>query len=344
MKVHFHEPPPAQRMGGLDAAIRGMQEALEYLGHEVLVNPSTEAEPPNVAHFHGLWQPAFRSAARHYQSGRVPFVVSPHGMLEPWAWRHKLWKKFPYWHLVEKAWIRNALAVLATAPGEAQRLRRFLPNARVEVLPLGLTGDAIPDYGPARQKLGWGPNSTVLLFLSRIHEKKGLDLLLAALAGMDSLPPACKLVIVGPSEQPEYAARCRAFAEANEKHLPRVEWIGPAWADARWPYLQGADLFCLPTHSENFGLVVLEASQVGTPTLTTTGTPWADVLPKRGGFIAEPSVASLRAELERFFARGRANADERTQMANWARQNYTWDVLGPQYASLYERIAQSRAR
>ena len=344
MKIHFHEPPPAQRMGGLDAAIRGMQAALEKLGHQVMVNPPADAEPPGAAHFHGLWQPAFHAAAREYRSKRVPFVVSPHGMLEPWAWRHKRWKKFPYWHLVEKSWVRKAAAVLATAPAEAQRLKQFLPNTPIEVLPLGLTGEATADYTAARQKLGWGSNATVLLFLSRIHEKKGLDLLLEALAGMESLPPACKLVIVGPSEQPDYAGRCRQFAEANEKHLPRVEWVGAVWAEGRWPYLQGADLFCLPTHSENFGLVVLEASQVGTPTLTTTGTPWTDVLPKHGGFIAEPRVASLRSELKSFFARGRASAEQRAQLADWARQTYTWDALGPQYAALYERIAQSGAR
>ncbi len=344
MKIHFHEPPPAQRLGGLDAAIRGMQMALEKVGHHVRVNPPPDSELPDAAHFHGLWQPAFRAAAQHYRTRRVPFVVSPHGMLEPWAWRHKLWKKFPYWHLVEKPWVRQAAIVLATAIPEAQRLKRFLPGTPIEALPLGLTGDATPDYRTARQKLGWGPNATVLLFLSRIHAKKGLDLLLEALAGMESLPPACKLVIVGPSEQPDYAERCRQFAEANDKHLPRVEWIGPVWADARWPYLQGADLFCLPTHSENFGLVVLEACQVGTPALTTTGTPWADVLPKHGGFISEPRVASLRAELERFFACGRPSAEQRAQLADWTRQTYTWDALGPQYASLYERIVQSRAR
>ena len=95
MKLHFHQPPPAQRAGGLDAAIRSLQSALEALGHEVIVNPHKMSVQPDAAHFHGLWQPAYRSAARHYAGQNIPFVVSPHGMLEPWAWRHKRWKKLP---------------------------------------------------------------------------------------------------------------------------------------------------------------------------------------------------------------------------------------------------------
>jgi glycosyltransferase involved in cell wall biosynthesis len=343
MKIHFHEPPPAQRLGGLDAAIRGMQAALERRRHEVIVNPGLAAPRPDAAHFHGLWQPDFRRAARAYQKLGVPYVVSPHGMLEPWAWRHKRWKKLPYWHLVEAPWVRRAACVLATAPMEARRLAAFLPNTFVEVLPLGLTGDAKPAYAAAREKLGWPLGEIVLLFLSRIHEKKGLDLLLSALAGI-RLPPACRLVIVGPEEQPDYANRCRRFAEENATRLPPIEWKGPAWGEDRWPYLQGADLLCLPTHSENFGLVVLEASQVGTPVLTTTTTPWADVLRGHGGFSAEPHSESIRAELQRFFEQGCAPAEVRHEIAEWAGRTYDWQALGPRYAELYERLAQAAPR
>ena len=343
MRIHFHEPPPAQRLGGLDAAIRGMESALQQLGHDVLVNPSAAA-PPDVAHFHGLWQPPFRAAARSYHRQNVPYIVSPHGMLEPWAWRHKRWKKLPYWHLVERPWVRRAACVLATAPSEARRLTEFLPKTFIEVLALGLTGEAAPAYNSARAKLGWASGELILLFLSRIHEKKGLDLLLGALAGIDALPSSCRLVIVGPEEQPEYAERCRRFAAENAARLPPLDWLGPLWGDDRWPYLQGADLFCLPTHSENFGLVVLESCQVGTPVLTTTTTPWADVLRGQGGFSPEPNVESIRKELQRFFAQGRASDAARQKVAEWARQAYAWSTLGPRYAALYERLATSSSR
>ena len=89
---------------------------------------------------------------------------------------------------------------------------------------------------------------------------------------------------------------------------------------------------------------MLEACQVGTPVLTTTTTPWADVLRGHGGFGAEPNVESIRAELQRFFAQGRATEATREKVAQWARQTYDWRVLGPRYVALYERLAADTAR
>jgi glycosyltransferase involved in cell wall biosynthesis len=336
--IHFHEPPPAQRVGGLDAAIVGLRTAMEKAGVRVEMNPTGRGDA-QAAHFHGLWQRNFPGIARAYAARGIPYVVSPHGMLEPWAWRHRWWKKFPYWHLVEKRWTRRAACVLATAEPEAARLRRFFPKTRLECRPLGLTGQARPDYTAARARLGWREDELVLLFLSRIHEKKGLDLLLMALAEMKpAAPPGARLVIVGPEEQPAYVARCRSIATAHEARLPSIHWMGAVWGDERWPYLQGADLFCLPTHSENFGLAVLEALQVGTPALTTTETPWAEVLRENGrGYICTPRKEDVRLTLEEFFARPRRV--DRTALAHWAWTNYQWDALAPSYAALYDSLA-----
>jgi glycosyltransferase involved in cell wall biosynthesis len=335
MIVHFHQPPPAQRAGGLEAAIIGLRTALEEAGHRVEMDPATP-DGAAVAHFHGLWQRPFPALARAYAAQKIPCVVSPHGMLEPWAWRHRWWKKLPYWHLVEKRWTRRAACVLATAEQEAARLRRFFPRTRLESLPLGLTGDARPGYAAARTRLGWGENELVLLYLSRIHEKKGLDLLLAALADLHGeIPAGTRVEIIGPEEQPAYAARCRAFARDNAARLPRLEWRGAIWGDDRWPYLQGADLFCLPTHSENFALAVLESLQVGTPVLTTTETPWAAALRERG-YVCAPRHEELCRALSDFFAAPRRVS--RDPLSAWAWQHYDWRALAPRYAALYASL------
>src|SRR5205823_246853 len=127
MKVLFFTPPAEQRLGGLDAAIAGLRGALERLGIEVGGEmPARGAKC--VAHFHGLWQRSFPSLARTCQSLGIPYLVSPHGMLEPWARRKKWWKKWPYFHLVEKRWIAGAACVLATAEPEATRLRAIFPR------------------------------------------------------------------------------------------------------------------------------------------------------------------------------------------------------------------------
>lgn len=258
-------------------------------------------------------------------------------MLETWAWRHKRWKKWPYYHLVEKFHLRRARTILATAPAEAARLRDVLPGMRVEVLPLGLTGGARADYHGARAALGWKPEERVLLFLSRLHVKKGLELLIEALA-QGPLHPRTRLVVVGGGE-PAYLSQLRDLARDRYVNLPLIDWIGEVWGEKRWKYFQGADLFCLPSHSENFGLAVLEALQVGTPALTTTTTPWALALGDDRGYIAEPTVASVKRQLDRYFAEPPWSLERRQALADWAWARYHWDALAPSYVELYRSIA-----
>lgn len=336
MKLVFCAPPAAQRVGGLDSAIQSLRLALTNLGVAVADDLPTDANRETLVHFHGLWQPAHARLAKQCVARGFPYIVSPHGMLEPWAWRHKWWKKWPYFHLVEKGHLARAGALLATGEPEARRLQEFIPRQRIESLPLGLTSDARPNYEHARRQLGWKPEERVLLFLSRIHVKKGLDLLLQALA-TTPLPREARLVIVGEGE-PAYVRSLQHFAAENAATLPLIEWTGAIWGDARWPYFQGADLFCLPTHSENFGLAVLEACQVGTPALTTSETPWAEPLSGGRGFIGAPNVESVRRLLCEFFQQPRSTAKERSALADWAHATYDWSTLAPRYAAFYRAI------
>jgi glycosyltransferase involved in cell wall biosynthesis len=336
VKLVFCVPPPEQRVGGLDSAIQSLRGALGDLGVTVSDSLPASTEPGTLVHFHGLWQPAHIRLAKQCLALRIPYVVSPHGMLEPWAWRHKWWKKWPYFHLLEKSYLSRARALLATAAPEAERLKKFLPQQRIEPLPLGLTSNAQADYERAREHLGWKPEERVLLFLSRIHVKKGLDLLLHALASMP-WPKVTRLVIVGEGD-PAYARSLQQFAGEHATKLPPIDWVGAIWGDARWPYFQGADLFCLPTHSENFGLAVLEACQVGTPALTTTETPWAEQLSSGRGFIGQPNVDSIRKCLGEFFDQPRWDATRRAALSNWAHANYDWAHLAPRYLAFYKSI------
>jgi glycosyltransferase involved in cell wall biosynthesis len=335
LKVHFLQPPPEQRAGGLDAAIAAMCAALQRAGVEVLGEAPVPGEK-GVVHFHGLWQPGHALVSRSCAEHATPCVVSPHGMLEAWAWRHKRWKKWPYYHLVEKHHLRRARTLLATAPAEAARLRDILPQTRVEVLPLGLTGGARADYAGARAALGWKPEERVLLFLSRLHVKKGLELLIEALA-QGPIRPRTRLVVVGGGEA-AYLAQLRELARDRHRNLPLIDWVGAVWGEERWKYFQGADLFCLPSHSENFGLAVLEALQVGTPALTTTTTPWAVALGDDRGYIAEPTVASVKRQLDRYFEAPPWSLERREALAEWAWAKYHWDALAPSYVELYRSL------
>jgi glycosyltransferase involved in cell wall biosynthesis len=293
----------------------------------------------DVVHFHGLWQPAFLGISASCRRAGVPYVVSPHGMLEPWAWRHKRWKKWPWYYLFERRHLSGASRLLATSEAEARNLQMRFPSGDSRALPLGLTSDRGPGYAEARRKLGWGASEVVLLFLSRIHPKKGLDVLLHALSG---LQPGSfvnvRLAVVGGGDE-VYLRELKGFASRESARLPRVDWVGEVQGEGKWGYFQGADLFCLPSYSENFGLAVLEALQVGTRVLTTTATPW-DVLPSlEAGVVVEPTLGAIRSALVAFLTNTEWTDARREMLAAAIRARFSWDVVGPAYVRFYEEVA-----
>jgi glycosyltransferase involved in cell wall biosynthesis len=262
-------------------------------------------------------------------------------MLEPWAWRHKFWKKLPYYYCFERAQLKSARVVLATSEQEAANLSRFVSSKRIRSLPLGLSDACPPAYGAARQKLGWSPDELVLLFLSRIHPKKGLHLLLRALAAIaPEMPAKWRLVIVGDGEE-KYLAHCRQIARSNDLVSRRAEWKGAVWGKEKWPYFQGADLFCLPSFSENFGLAVMEACQVGTRALTTRDTPWSFLGKEGAAFLVEPDVASVQQGLRAFLKAAAWSLVEREALSQRIQERFGWPTVGPKYVELYQQIACS---
>jgi glycosyltransferase involved in cell wall biosynthesis len=340
MNVYFFEPPPAQKAGGLEAAIQSLAISLQNANCRVEINAAVDFSRvgrDTLVHFHGIWQPSHPQIARQCREHKVPYLISPHGMLEPWAWKHKWWKKWPYFHTVEKKYLLSADAILATGQEEAGNIGRLLRHQNIAVLPLGLTGDARPGYDAARRELGWN-HEWILLYLSRIHPKKGLNLLLEALAALQGqLAVPMRLVVVGGGEE-SYVRSLQEWSRHKQQALPRVDWVGEVWGDARWKYFQGADLFCLPTHSENFGLAVLEACQVGTPVLTTRATPWSRLLEERGGYICEPNVNAIQQSVLQFLKDGKWHDTRRLTLSEWAWQAFNWDTLVQDYLKLYQKL------
>jgi len=120
-----------------------------------------------------------------------------------------------------------------------------------------------------------------------------------------------------------------------------TEWIGPIWDSKRWSYLQGADLFCLPSHSENFGIAVLESLRVGTPVLTSDQTPWREHAERDGFFIVHPDIQSISTGLRRAYdrlAKGWTDSD-RHSLAAWAEIHFDWNNLAGRYEKAYQAVA-----
>ncbi len=279
----IHALGPSRRANGYCAALR------PWLRREL---PRFDA-----AVVHGLWQFHGYAVWREARRRGTPYFVYPHGMLDPWFNRTyplKHFKKRLYWWLAEYHVLRHAAGVLFTCE-EERRLARtaFRPwRCREVVVNYGCAAPPPPEeaqlaaFRARCPQLGDRP---FLLFLGRIHEKKGVDLLLQAHAELAAAVPATTtppaLVVGGPCADPAYLAQLRARAGSN------VLWPGMLEGDAKWGAFRAAEAFILPSHQENFGIAVAEALACGTPALLSDQVNiWREVA-AAGAALVEPDTA-----------------------------------------------------
>jgi glycosyltransferase involved in cell wall biosynthesis len=247
---------------------------------------------------HGLWQFHGVCAARAAKKTGIPYFVLPQGMLDPWFRRSapvKHFKKQCYWILTERKVLESARRVLFTSPREANLARlTFWPRANYQdrIVPMGVP-NAPADVESLREiffkrfaHLRWRP---FLLFLGRLHPKKGCDMLIQA---MDKLNSPVDLVIAGPSEDPAFRARLQKAA----KSVP-VTFAGMVEGELKAGALAAASALILPSHQENFGLVVAEALSFGTPVLLSREVNIAEYIESAGAGFVEPDTVEGTARL-----------------------------------------------
>lgn len=238
---------------------------------------------PNIVFLHGLWQFPTVAVLKWHASSRKPFVVSPHGMLEPWSLQQSKLKKRLATMLYQGPCIRRASCIRATSLMEAESVRKAGYKNPIALIPNGVT---VPKHLPSRR-----PNEgrRRALFLSRIHPKKGLLNLISAWAAIR--PPDWELLIMGPDECGHLAEVRVAVRKASLDQS--VVFLDEVWGDQRFQVYRDSDLFVLPSFSENFGLVIAEALACGVPVITTRRTPWEELLSMDCGWWIETGVAPL---------------------------------------------------
>jgi glycosyltransferase involved in cell wall biosynthesis len=241
---------------------------------------------PDVIHLHGMWSPYLAAFALTAHRNRIPYVVAPHGMLEPWSLTVRSVRKSLALKSYQGRILANAAAIHATSNMEAEHLRALeIGNAPIFVIPNTVKE---PPQANADDAITVG-GKKVLLFLSRIHEKKGLDILLRA---WNEIRPAdWRLLVVGGGEA-HYLARLKQYCSSND--VPDVEFIPHVEGKARELVFRSASTFVLPTYSENFGNVVAEALIRSVPVITTTGTPWSAIVEHKCGWYINPTIGELK--------------------------------------------------
>lgn len=257
---------------------------------------------------HGLWQYPGVAVHKALRGTTTPHYVYPHGMLDPWfkqTYPGKHFQKAIFWKLVQAKILREARSVCFTTEEERRLAQRTFSPYRCRETVVGL-GAVEPEGDPEAQKEAFHQrfpqtrSRRNLLFLARIHPKKGADLLLRTFA--ENAESDDLLVLAGPCEDEAYAHKLRELA-ANCGD--RVLWTGMIEDDCKWGALRAAEALILPSHQENFGIVVAEALAVGTPVLISDKVNlWREVEEDGAGVVAPDDLEGTRRLLRQARASG----------------------------------------
>ncbi len=284
----------------------------------------------DLVHVHALWTPILHRVSKWARQNKLPVVWSPHGMLAPWAMKHKWWKKCLPWHLYQKGDLKRAALLHATSEQEERWIRECGFNQPVVVVPLGT---AVEPLKPAADKAG-----RTLLFVGRIYPVKALDRLIEAFARVpETVRQGWCLRLLGPDQAGhqktlELLVRSLDLAES-------VEFSGPKFGEELDREYDACDCLALVSHTENFGATVVDAMAHGRPVITSDKTPWREVSERKCGWWVSNEPDKLSVALGEMMS---LSDDERRQMgANGRRlveEKYTWAAVVKEMVKGYELV------
>jgi glycosyltransferase involved in cell wall biosynthesis len=293
---------------------------------------------------HGIWQYQSWGTWRAIH-GRKPYVLFPHGMLDPWFKRRyplKHLKKMLYWHLAEHRVLRDASSVLFTCETEQQLAPQSFrsPAWNGAVVPYGAelpAGDPMQQVEAFYQVCSQVRDKRFFLYLGRIHPKKGCDLLIEAFISIAREYPEIDLVMAGPD------AGMRAGLESRISHAGlqhRVHWPGLITGDAKWGAFHAGEAFLLPSHQENFGIAVAEALGCSRPVLISDQVNiWPEIEADGAGLVAPDTLEGTQRLLERWLTLPK---DQQQEMRRCARlcfeSRYNLDQNVSELVGFFQRM------
>jgi glycosyltransferase involved in cell wall biosynthesis len=240
---------------------------------------------------HGLWQYAGFATFKALKNSNIPYCIYPRSMLDPYfnKFKWKFLKKLLYWFIREKKVIEGAHKLLFTSQEELNNSFAFGSyQANKVVIPFGIPSTNVK----AKHK-------DYVLYIGRLHRKKGIPLLLNA---MNDFPKVLNIV-AGPMD--EFGEKMKKLSGKN------VNWLGMVFGDKKWKLISEADALILPSHQENFGIVVAEALACGVPVLISNKVNiWKEVLEENAGFVEDDTLEGTKALLRKWYSLSNKEKDK----------------------------------
>lgn len=296
----------------------------------------------DIIHIHALFSFSSAAAAFAARRHRVPYVVRPLGTLNSYGieQRRPLLKQLSFRH-IERRLLTHAAAVHFTSQEEWDEAKVLGIPLSGAVIPLGVIG---PEPGDAADPpfVTW-PGEKVVLFLSRLDPKKNVEGLIRAFAKVRSRHPHVRLVIAGDGAA-DYVSSLRALG-ASEGMGYSIHWTGHIEGRAKWGALKAADVFTLPSFSENFGIAAVEAMIAGLPCVVGRGVALAEAIDTAGaGLVTEPEPSAIAIALDRLLGDERMRAEMGTRAHALASQRFSADAMAARLVELYTRIVEDTGR
>jgi glycosyltransferase involved in cell wall biosynthesis len=297
----------------------------------------------DVVHVHGIWMYPGALAFKLSRRAGCRRVVSPHGMLEPWALKHSRLKKRVAGWLFETRNLHTADCLHALCDAEAENFRQYGLRNPIAIIPNGVELEEPPPGHNQPDLLGEYPQlkeRQLLLFLSRVHPKKGLPDLFHAWAKTGAGDKNWSLLVVGPNEL-DHESELRKLAD-DLKISRHIHFMGPAYGSKKQQWLRAADAFVLPSHSEGFSMAVLEAAAAGLPVLLTKECNFPELAAVGAAVEVPAGLAGIPEGLQQFLQLTQA---QRGLMGSKGKElvkrSYVWPAVAAEMVRVYDWLART---
>ncbi len=302
-------------------------------------------ERDDMVHLHGVWEPILKQASVACRRENVPYAIAPHGMLHPWSLAQRRWKKHVALCLGYRRMLRDATLIHTLNEDEALALGALGLSSQCRVIPNGIFFEEIeplPSAGSFYQACPPLNGRPFVLFLSRLHPKKGLDRLADAFAHLAEKHETVQLVVAGPDggAQSDFEKQVTQLGLSGRVHL-----VGPLWGQAKFSAMVDATCFCLPSYQEGFSVAILEALASGLPVVISKACCFPQVQEADAGRYLDLSASDAKVKLADTMYEILTDPVKAQAMSQAGRQliegRYTWSGIAQRSLDAYKECIQS---